>query len=41
MSAQKYEDYKSKYFAIYESVKKDGKTSVLVYRLLHRAYANR
>ncbi|HBI7086072.1 TPA: type I restriction endonuclease subunit R [Clostridium perfringens] len=30
ISAQKYEDYKSKYFAIYESVKKDGKTSVLV-----------
>ena len=30
ISAQKYEDYKSKYFTIYESVKKDGKTSVLV-----------
>lgn len=30
ISVQKYEDYKSKYFAIYESVKKDGKTSVLV-----------
>lgn len=30
ISAQKYEDYKSKYFTIYESVKKDGKTSILV-----------
>lgn len=30
ISAQKYEDYKSKYFAIYEGVKKDGKTSILV-----------
>ena len=30
ISAQKYEDYKSKYFSIYEGVKKDGKTSVLV-----------
>lgn len=30
ISAQKYEDYKSKYFAIYEGVKKDGKTSVLI-----------
>ena len=30
ISAQKYEDYKSKYFSIYEGVKKDGKTSILV-----------